>query len=82
MKKILDAVKAALADVAKLKSKTTAAAIAAFVVAVISPFGINVGTAGPVILAAVVTIGLVANTVEKMIEQVDPTPLPPYPPVH
>jgi hypothetical protein len=55
-----------LADLVKLKRPVTAASVVALVVELISPFGLNVGTAGPAITGALVAVGTIVAYLEHL----------------
>lgn len=65
-----------LADAVKLQNPVLDAAIVAEVVSLASPFGINVGPSGSIIVGALVLVGTVASAVEKAIAAVKPAPVP------
>jgi hypothetical protein len=54
-----------LADLVKLRLPVTASAVVATVVALASPFGLDVGPAGPILTAALVVVGTVAAYVQS-----------------
>jgi hypothetical protein len=56
---------ALLADLAKLRRPVTAAAVAATIASILSPFGLDVGPAGAYIVGALGSIGLVAGLIEN-----------------
>lgn len=60
----------ALKDLALLKSPTVDAGILATVVAVVSPFGLNVGPEGAYITGGLLAVGTIAVAVETAIEYV------------
>lgn len=61
-----------LADIVKLQNPVLDATILAEIVSLASPFGINVGPAGPIIVGSLVLIGTVASMVEKAIAALKP----------
>jgi uncharacterized membrane protein len=56
---------AVLADLAKLRRPVTAAAVAATIASLISPFGLNVGPDGAVLVGVLSAIGLAAGLLEQ-----------------
>jgi hypothetical protein len=58
-----------LADVAKLKRPVTAAAAAATIAAAVSPFGLNVGPDGALIVGALTAIGVIAGVLEQALHR-------------
>jgi hypothetical protein len=65
-----------LAEAAKLQNPVLDAAIVAEVVSLVSPFGVNVGPSGSIILGALVLVGTVATAVQKAIVALKPAPAP------
>lgn len=61
---VLKILKSVLADIVKLKDRKVAAALVAAVVAVISPFGLNVGPDGAYVVAALVLLGTAVSYFE------------------
>lgn len=75
--KVLAKLPAVLAEVVKLQNPVLDATIIADVLAVISPFGINVGSSGAVITNALVAVGVLATAIQKVIADLKtPTPAP------
>lgn len=55
-----------LADIVKLRRPVTAAAVVATLVALASPFGINVGPQGPELTGVLVAVGTLAAYLERL----------------
>lgn len=55
-----------LKDLVKLKLPVTAASVVATAVALLDPFGIDIGTATPVLTGACVAVGTVAFYVDSL----------------
>jgi len=55
-----------LADLVSLRRPVTAASVVATGVALLSPFGLDVGPSGPVIAGALVAVGVVAAYIEHL----------------
>lgn len=55
---------AVLADLAKLRRPVTAAAVAAAIASLVSPFGLDVGPDGAMLVSALGAIGLIAGLLE------------------
>jgi hypothetical protein len=66
---------AVLAEAAKLQNPVLDATIVADVIAVVSPFGVNVGTSGAIITNALVAVGVLATAVQKAIADLKPIPV-------
>lgn len=54
-----------LDDLVKLKLPVTAGAVAATILGLISPFGIDVGPIGPILTGALVIVGFAAELVRR-----------------
>lgn len=67
LKSILTELPKVLADAAKLKEKAVAASVVATIVAVVSPFGLNVGPDGAIITGILVAVGTVAAAIERVL---------------
>lgn len=56
-------------DVLKLQNPALAAGVVAEVVALVSPFGLNVGSAGPILGGVLVAIGSVGSAIQKSLAE-------------
>ena len=65
-----------LADIAKLKNPVLDATILATLVAVVSPFGLNVGPDGAIISGVLAAVGTAAAAVEAVIADLKSKPAP------
>lgn len=55
-----------LKDLAKLKLPVTAASVVATIVALVDPFGIDLGSAAPILTGACVAVGTVAYYIDNL----------------
>ena len=74
--KIISELPAVIAEAAKLQNPVLDAAIVADIVAVVSPFGVNVGPTGAVITNALVAVGVLATAIQKVVTDLKPKPAP------
>ena len=54
-----------LNDLTRLRLPVTAASVVATVVALVSPFGLDVGPAGPILTGALVAVGIIAEYIKS-----------------
>lgn len=74
---LVKAIPAVLADAARLKNPVVDAGIVATILAIVSPFGMNVGTTGAYLSGALLAVGTLAAAVEKVLADIQqPTPKP------
>lgn len=64
-----------IADIAKLQNPVLSATVVADVLAVVSPFGINVGSSGVVIVSALVAFGTLVTAIQGAIAALKPAPV-------